>query len=162
MCYRNQLDFSLALVPPVSQSAGNPTMRGNRYVVAVTDSAGSWQAFQMACRLAKDSDLITIVHVPTLRLSDAIDSAQSSSSVVKTISALNTEQFQHMHQAALQRQENILALYRHLGYNVLCSELPKFLAQVQWCARTSAETKRWKVESMRSLGPEPGGSFDKM
>lgn len=137
-------------------------MRGNRYVVAVTDSAGSWQAFQMACRLAKDSDSIIIVHVPVLRLTDAFDNSQSSSPSVKTLSALNMEQFQRMHDAALQRQENVLSLYRQLGYNVLCSELPKFLSQVQWCASTSAQTKRWKVESMQCLGPEPGSSFDKM
>lgn len=103
------LSLSLSLAPSSSSS-----LRGQRFVVAVTDSARSWAAFHMAVRMAKESDSVMLLHLP------------SAAHLLQHSPAAPVRLTLGMHRAltaaALQRRDQVLARYRAQGYNVYCPQ----------------------------------------
>lgn len=170
---RDKSCFSVALV---SESKNDPmqadvyglraSIKGNRYVVAVSESPASWNAFQMACRLAKESDTIIVVHVPTLRPPwDTVDDNGNSNSgnssdgtttsdQAATRGSLTRKQYDDCVRDMQRRRDALVDLYRTVGYNLLCAAPPSYVDYARHILETYITSNRLKTEAMQQLGAE--------
>jgi hypothetical protein len=162
---REKSCFSVALV---SESKNDPmqaatyglrvSIKGNRYVVAVSESPASWNAFQMACRLAKESDTIIVVHVPTLRPPwDTIDSdgpLSVTAGQAATRGSLTRKQYDDCVRDMQRRRDALVELYRTVGYNLLCAAPPSYVDYARHILETYITSNRLKTEAMQQLGAE--------
>lgn len=113
----------------------------------------------MACRLAKESDSITVVHVPHIDLSDMLTIVKTESKR-NTVSSLTFAHFQQLQQIMLQRKDRLVALYKTVGYNLLIGPMPTYLQIAQRVMDSYITNNALTTQAARCLGVEANHSVN--
>jgi hypothetical protein len=110
----------------------------------------------LACRLSKETDSIVIVHIPTLRLADLHPNQQhyGQTNHRQEQACISLQQFQIMEKAMFKRKDEIVNLYRNLGYNILCGKSLDFVTYAQHVMDLYSSSNALKREAFEVLGTE--------
>lgn len=147
---------------------------GITYLVCITDSRKSWEAYQMACRMIKPLDKIIVLHVPVLEpvqiISNDDNTSDNGDNMYKykpKVSSrrkpsnspcryLDWQTYQDMLEYTAAKADYLVHFYKNVGVNLFVDTLPPFFAAAERVLRNSFSkttiecvTKPWESTPQR-------------
>lgn len=84
----------------------------------------------MACRLAKSSDSIYLVHIPYIQYWPHVlqepDNEFSGISNYRPLFTMTYQQYEIYVEKAKHRRDQVISRYKAMGYNVSCMDIPSY------------------------------------
>lgn len=115
----------------------------------------------MACRLAKSSDNIYLVHIPCIQYwpkdlrNSTYDPDSDRNSPFRPLFTMTYQQYENYVKETKQRRDQIIGRYKAMGYNVSCVEIPNYFEIGERILRNYSLTSRYSQVIQQTFADNP-------